>query len=97
MAGGAPMFVPRFSLLIVERRKFEREPKLQIVRLAFDDERTWVRGMLHNISADGACVSVTTRKVIAAEFTLVLPPNKRRRCRLMWQRGDKIGVQFVSG
>jgi hypothetical protein len=94
--GAATMFIPRFSLVPVERRKFRREPKHQIVRLIFDGELTWVRGMLHNLSTSGACISISSRKKIPVEFTLLIPPNTQRRSRLVWHKGDKIGVEFVG-
>jgi hypothetical protein len=87
---------PRFSLLPVERRKSPREPKHHIVRLKFDEDSPWHRGMLNNLSAGGACVSISTARVVPAEFTLILPPNTSRRCRLVWQTGQNIGVEFLS-
>jgi hypothetical protein len=88
------MGLPRFSLFPVERRKSPREPMHQIVRLTFDDDSPWVRGMLNNLSAGGACVSISTAKMVAGEFTLILPPNTPRRCRLVWRSGKEIGVEF---
>jgi hypothetical protein len=88
------MGLPRFSLFPVERRRNEREPMHQTVRLRFDDGTPWLRGMLSNVSAGGACVSISTPITIPAEFSLVFPPNTVRRCRLVWQAEEKIGVQF---
>jgi hypothetical protein len=90
------MSFPRFSAFPVERRKSPREPKHHIVRVRFDDNSKWHRGILNNLSAGGACVSISTAMVIPAEFTLVLPPNTSRRCRLVWQSGLKIGVEFPN-
>jgi hypothetical protein len=90
------MSFPRFSLLpVADRRKTPREPKNQIVRLRFDDSR-WHRGMLQNLSIGGACVMISTETEIPQEFTLLLPPNTPRRCRLVWQLGQKIGVEFLT-
>jgi hypothetical protein len=88
--------LPRFSLFPIERRNSLREPKNQIVKLKVDDASGWARGMLLNISAGGACVSIVTSRNIPAEFTLVLPPNSPRRCRLVWRSGEKIGVEFLA-
>ena len=90
------MSFPRFSPLVVERRKSVREPKHQIVRLKFDDGSPWIRGMLNNLSAGGASVSISTATAIPAEFTLVLPPNTPLRCRLVWRSGQEIGVEFLN-
>jgi hypothetical protein len=91
------MFKPRFSLLLpAERRKDPRVPKLKIVRLTFDDGSPWLRGMMQNLSAGGACVAISTRRIIPSEFVLLIPPNTQLRCRLVWQTGDKIGVAFVD-
>jgi hypothetical protein len=89
------MALPRFSLFPVERRRSRREQKHYIVRLKFDDDSPWLRGMLNNLSAGGACVSIAATKTIPAEFTLVLPPNTPRRCRLVWRSGDQLGVEFL--
>jgi hypothetical protein len=89
------MSLPRFSLFPVERRRSQREPANLTVRLKFDDDAPWLRGMLNNLSAGGACVSISGTKAIPAEFTLVFPPNTPRRCRLVWRSGEKIGVEFL--
>jgi PilZ domain len=89
------MALPRFSQFPVERRRTIREQKHFIVRLKFDDNSPWLRGMLDNLSAGGACVSVSGSKPIPAEFTLVFPPNTPRRCRLVWRSGEKLGVEFL--
>jgi hypothetical protein len=90
------MSFPRFSLLPVERRRSPREAINQIVRLTFDDGSAWHRGMLLNQSAGGACVAISTAIVIPTEFTLILPPNTFRRCRLVWRTGQRVGVEFLS-
>jgi len=95
-AGGlVVMALPRFSLLALERRRTPREPKHQIVRLKFDDDSPWIRGMLNNLSVGGACLSISTPKAVPAEFNLILPPNILRRCRLVWRAGETLGVEFL--
>jgi PilZ domain len=87
---------PRFSPLpIADRRKSPREPRNQIVRLKFDSS-SWHRGMLENLSAGGACVLISTEIEIPPEFVIVLPPNTSRPCRLVWQQGQKIGIEFLN-
>jgi hypothetical protein len=80
----------------VERRKSQREPQNYIVRLKFDDHAPWLRAMLNNLSAGGACLSISTTKAIPDEFTLILPPNLPRRCRPVWRSGDRVGVEFLD-
>jgi PilZ domain len=89
------MTFPRFSIFPVERRKSPRQAQHQIVRFKFDDDSPWLRGMLNNVSEGGACVSVSTTRALPAEFTLVLPPNELRRCRLVWRSGERVGVEFL--
>jgi PilZ domain len=89
------MTLPRFSVFPVERRQSSRQAQNQIVRLKFDDDSPWLRGMLNNVSQGGACVSVSTARVLPAEFTLVFPPNEPRRCRLVWRSGERVGVEFL--
>jgi PilZ domain len=89
------MALPRFSKFQIERRNSPRQAKHQIVRLKFDDNSPWLRGMLNNVSAGGACVSISTERVLPPEFTLVFPMNAARRCRLAWRFGEKVGVEFL--
>src|SRR5580704_15785691 len=97
-SGGAvsAMTLPRFSVFPLERRKSPRQAQNQIVRLKFDDDSPWLRGMLNNLSEGGACVSVSTTRTIPAEFGLVFPPNTLRRCRLVWRSGDRLGIEFLD-
>jgi len=86
----------RFSSFPFERRRSPRQPTYQTVRLTFDDRSPWIRGIVENISAGGACVGISSAKALPEEFTLVFPPNTSRRCRLVWRSGDRLGVQFLD-
>jgi hypothetical protein len=55
-----------------------------------------LRAMLNNLSAGGACLSISTIKSIPDEFTLILPPNLPRRCRPVWRSGDRLGIEFLD-
>ena len=90
------MTLPRFSLFPVERRRSRREQTHYIVRLKFDDDSPWLRGMLNNLSEGGACVSISGAKIVPAEFTVVFPPNTPRRSRLVWRSGNKLGLEFLT-
>jgi hypothetical protein len=90
------MALPRFSMFPVERRRSQREQKHYIVRLKFDDDSPWLRGMLNNLSAGGACVSILGTRAVPEEFTLVFPPNTPQRCRLAWRSGETLGLEFLT-
>lgn len=85
----------RFSMVRVERRKTRREPKYCIVRLKFDDGSPALRGMLINLSAAGAQVSISAAREIPKEFTLLFAASPLRRCRLVWRQEQDIGVEFL--
>jgi len=86
----------RFSRRAVAQRKSTREPKAYPVRLDFDDGSPSIAGMLSDLSATGARVSVTVLKDIPVRFTLHFPENTARRCRLVWQSSQSIGVEFLT-
>src|SRR6202051_2476066 len=90
------MAFPRFSRVPAERRSSPRDPMNQIIRLKFDDDSPWLRGMLNNLSAGGACVSILGTKAVPEEFTLVFPPNTPPRCRLVWRSGETLGLEFLT-
>ncbi len=50
---------------------------------------------LRNISDTGAALEVTTPIGIPEEFTLVIPNDMRRNCRIVWRKEKRIGVTFV--
>ena len=90
------MPLPRFSSFPFERRRSSREPTHQTVRLTFDDRSPWIRGIVYNISVGGACVGISSSKVLPDEFILIFPPNKPRRCRLVWRERERLGVEFLD-
>jgi len=86
----------RFSRIGVARRKSPREYKGHAVTLEFDGGLPTVEAKLKDMSATGARVSMATARKIPTKLTLVLPPSIRRRCRLVWQSGPNIGIEFLS-
>jgi hypothetical protein len=90
------MDLGRFSRWGVAQRKSPRERRDDIIRLELDDGSPSVCGRLRDLSATGAQMSLAALYNMPARFDLVLPPNMRRSCRLVWQSGQRIGVEFMS-
>jgi PilZ domain len=90
------MDLGRFSGMGVSRRKSPRERKDDMIRLELDDGSPSVCGTLCDLSATGAQMSLPSLYNMPARFALILPPNTRRSCRLVWQSGQRIGVEFMS-
>jgi len=93
-----PMASHRFTRIAVTQRKSAREPKNnQPVRLVFGDAFSPLVGMLRDLSATGARVSIAVPKNIPERFTLHFPDSSPRRCRIVWRSPKSIGIEFVSG
>ena len=90
------MVLGRFSRKAVEQRKSPREGRNDIIRLELKDGSPSVCGRLRDLSATGAQLSLPARYNMPARFALVLSSNTRRSCRLVWQSGQRIGVEFMS-
>jgi hypothetical protein len=90
------MDLGRFSRRGVAQRKSPRERRDDIVRLELDDGSPSVCGRLRDLSATGAQMSLPALCNMPARFDLVFPPDTRRSCRLVWQSGQRIGVEFMG-
>ena len=90
------MGVERFTRKGVALRRSPRERVNHLVRLQFDDGSPAVSGTLSDLSATGARVTLPGGGKLPAKFVLILPPNTRRLCRLMWQSQEDIGVEFLA-
>ena len=54
--------------------------------------------IIRNLSDAGACLLVDSGKIPIDEFDLlILPEYLKRRCKVIWRRQDKLGVQFLKG
>lgn len=50
---------------------------------------------IHNLSATGAALSLKHPSDLPDTFVLILEmEHRRRRCRVVWRRGNGIGVTF---
>ena len=90
------MDLGRFTRNGVAQRKSPRERKDDPIRLELVDGSPSVCGTLCDLSATGAQMSLPALYNMPARFALVLPSNTRRSCRLVWQSGQRIGVEFLS-
>jgi hypothetical protein len=52
--------------------------------------------IIRNMSETGAQLAVESPVGIPDEFTLLIrPERKKRNCRVVWRKADRIGVRFV--
>jgi hypothetical protein len=53
--------------------------------------------IVRNLSSAGALLAVESPLGIPEDFTLLIKPElKKKRCRVVWRKADKIGVRFVE-
>lgn len=79
-----------------EKRRFPRRRVNYPVRLRFYQEAAPTDGILCDISAGGARLTVEAAEKIPEEFTLLLSANSSapRRCRVVWRSPNQVGVCF---
>jgi hypothetical protein len=52
--------------------------------------------LIRNLTTIGACLELESPVGIPDEFVLVIrPENQKRTCRVVWRKGQRIGVRFV--
>jgi hypothetical protein len=90
------MGAERFSRKGVALRKSPRERKDNVVRIELGDGAPPLSGVLSDLSATGARLSLSAPYNMPAKFALVLPPSTRRLCRLVWQSQENLGVEFLA-
>ena len=53
--------------------------------------------IVNNISADGARITLSTSVPLAGEFKVCIPQRHLdRAARLVWRKGDQLGVAFLA-
>jgi hypothetical protein len=78
-----------------EKRKTARHRVLQSGSISFHHFGAKIDRTVRNLSEAGACLVVTSPLGITNEFDLVLDrENTPRRCRVVWQSANGIGVKF---
>ncbi len=82
---------------MAERRKMQREMAEKPGSVSFGVAAI-VDCTLVNLSAAGACLEFEFRPVLPKGFSIVIKPEYiRRSCRVAWQSGPRVGVEFTAG
>jgi hypothetical protein len=83
-------------LIMIERRKTQRERILKPGSVSFGVAAI-VDCTILNMSAVGACLEFPFRPVLPKGFSVVMKPEYiRRSCRVAWQTGSRVGVEFIA-
>ncbi len=78
-----------------ERRKTQRMKTLKTGSVSFGVV-AFVDCVIRNMSTAGACLEFPCRPVLPKDFSMVIKPEYiRRTCRVAWQSGPRVGVEFV--
>lgn len=79
-----------------ERRKRPRGRTLLGAEVAHNPQYAPVRCVVRNLSESGARLALNSAVVLPAEIDLTITQRaETRRARLVWRRGDAVGVAFV--
>lgn len=82
---------------MVQKRRFERiKPTGRLSRsgkIIVDARSPAVECVIVDYSAGGACLEVLPRKPLPERFEL-LYASTRKRCRVVWIKGPRLGVSF---
>ena len=82
---------------MVQKRRFERiKPTGRLSRsgkIIVDTRSRAVECVIVDYSAGGACLEVLPRMPLPERFEL-LYAGTRKRCRVVWTRGPRLGVSF---
>ena len=80
---------------MVERRKAQRMKTLKTGAVSFGVVAI-VDCTIRNMSNAGACLEFPCRPILPRDFSMVIKPEYiRRSCRVAWQSGSRVGVEFV--
>lgn len=81
---------------MVERRKTQRANTVKPGSVSFGVAAI-VDCTVLNMSPAGACLEFAFRPVLPKGFSVVIKPEYiRRSCRIAWQTGSRVGVEFVG-
>lgn len=80
--------------MTTDRRRQERSEVDKVAYISGDGSS--LRCRVRNISDCGAAIELPDSRYTRPRFTLMLERSRMvRECRLIWSRGDRIGVEFV--
>jgi len=84
---------------VAELRKHRRQPLHYPAWLVLTADQPPYKVMLSDISKAGAKIAIAGHLEIPDEFLLLLSDKggTRRRCRVVWREGTRIGVEFLRG
>lgn len=80
---------------VPERRRVQRTRVLKGVMIIFSQRALTVNCVVRNLTNLGACLHVARTTSIPAAFELTFDDGRSSRmCRVIWRRGDRLGVTF---
>jgi hypothetical protein len=81
-----------------DQRRSRRNQVNQYARIVGANGSTASFCTMLDVSASGARLRLNDIIEVPEQFTLLLSRNGqvRRRCKLVWQRGDEVGVLFAA-
>lgn len=82
---------------MLDRRRAPRFSTLRSVRIEMNSRWPTIDCVVRNISKQGACVEMSGEFNTTLEYDLVfLTAGEHRRCRQVWRRADRMGVEFAD-
>jgi PAS domain-containing protein len=80
-----------------EHRIALRRRTLKPAKIVFNDRQSVIDCLVRNLSDTGACLEVTSQAGVPPVFELQIESeSSNRRCQLIWQSDNKIGVGFTN-
>ena len=86
--------------MTVNRRKKPRKSVNRLNVIARDPDGAIIASCLvRDVSERGVRLGVKAAEVLPDQFILQLTRNGRvlRRCRVVWRRGEEVGVEYIFG
>ena len=81
---------------MAENRGGRRQRSLKSGKISFSNGSFVVDCTVRNFSEDGVQLKVPTTVAIPDNFEFVDAGGKRRRARVVWRKGDLMGVRFET-
>lgn len=78
-----------------ERRQAVRHRVLKGGKIVFNAGRSVIDCQVRNVTEAGARIKVAAVVGVPAEFELRITGETPRQCRVVWHKGQEIGVAFA--
>lgn len=78
-----------------EKRANPRQRTLKGARIVFNDKSSTLDCVVRNLSEGGARLKVASVVGIPDSFSLRFEDGRSFECRVVWRRGEELGVEFV--